>query len=488
MRHVSEGLLAAGLGLGGLAALVLLLWTLSPYPDSGADGALRIAADLWLLAHGTALWRGGSPVGLTPLLLSALPAWLLFRAVRAADWRPEPAEAARAALWTTGGYLVAATGAVLFTLPGAVRADALSAAAHVPVFALAATLAGAWSVTGPPEWLRARLPAAFDTRRLFAAARIALAGAVGYCAAGALLAAGGLMLNAPTAQDGFGHLSADWPGRLAVLLLTVSLLPNAAVWGAAYGLGPGFTPGSGATVSPLAFTGDPTSLPGFPLLAALPSGAPGHWVLWTFTAIVPASGVVAAAAYAANAAVPVPGERRTASGWPGTALTVALAACGTGAVLGLLAAFAGGPLGTGALAAFGPEPWLVAPAAFAWTALLGVPLALALRLWRLRRAGWIRALVTLGARPAGNGRGGRGGRGTSPRPGRRHRKKGTGRRRRSGGHDDAWHTTVARRARWEALRKNSGALVPDITEVTDLTDVTEVTEVTDLTDGKRTRP
>ena len=85
---VAEGALAAVLGLAVLGAGVLLLWAISPYPDDSADGALRIAADLWLAAHGAALARdsglhGGTvPVDLAPLLLTALPCFLLRRAVR----------------------------------------------------------------------------------------------------------------------------------------------------------------------------------------------------------------------------------------------------------------------------------------------------------------------------------------------------------------------------------------------------------------------
>ena len=41
------GALAAGLGLAAFAVLVILLWISSPYPDSGPDGALHIAAALY---------------------------------------------------------------------------------------------------------------------------------------------------------------------------------------------------------------------------------------------------------------------------------------------------------------------------------------------------------------------------------------------------------------------------------------------------------
>ncbi|MFD2121263.1 hypothetical protein ACFSNO_19110 [Streptomyces cirratus] len=49
---VLGGAVAAGLGLGFLAVLVIVLWISSPYPDSGPGGALHLAAGLWLLAPG----------------------------------------------------------------------------------------------------------------------------------------------------------------------------------------------------------------------------------------------------------------------------------------------------------------------------------------------------------------------------------------------------------------------------------------------------
>ncbi|WP_234011113.1 DUF6350 family protein, partial [Streptomyces sp. SPB78] len=77
------GAFAAGLGLGALAVLVVVLWVSSPFPDSGPGGALRLAASLWFLGHGTTLTRsslvtGDSvPLGVVPLLLPLLPLWLL---------------------------------------------------------------------------------------------------------------------------------------------------------------------------------------------------------------------------------------------------------------------------------------------------------------------------------------------------------------------------------------------------------------------------
>ncbi|WP_344263571.1 cell division protein PerM, partial [Streptomyces sodiiphilus] len=181
---VCEGVLAAGLGLGAPALVVLLLWTVSPHPDSGPGGALRIAADLWLLGHGVQLLRTETlsgvpaPVGLTPLLLAVLPCRLLYRAVRTA-LVPHPGQALRVVLCVAAGYLLAGAAAVVLTADGPLRAVPASAAVSLPLFVLVVALAAAWAVEGGPPWLPALLapgrgPASgLSRRRLGAAVRAA---------------------------------------------------------------------------------------------------------------------------------------------------------------------------------------------------------------------------------------------------------------------------------------------------------------------------
>lgn len=87
-RALLRGAVAAGLGLGSVAVLVVVLWISSPSPDSGPGEAVHAAAGLWLLAHGAELIRtdtltgAPAPVGVVPLLLTALPVWLVHRAAR----------------------------------------------------------------------------------------------------------------------------------------------------------------------------------------------------------------------------------------------------------------------------------------------------------------------------------------------------------------------------------------------------------------------
>ncbi|MEU8681547.1 DUF6350 family protein [Streptomyces sp. NPDC048611] len=410
------GVTAAGLGLGALTVAVLLLWVASPYPDSDPSRALRLAADLWLLAHGGDLVRtaapSGVPVAVTPLLLAVLPVCLLHRAARhalatATDTPPAglvPDTARTVAPRTLlgallTGYLLVVAGALLYTSGGGLRAEPLSVLLCVPV-TTAAVLAGtAWRLLRhpapellPAKVLRARSRAPHRLRVFLGGSRGAAArrGAVcraGGAALGTLLAAGVLLtllslgLHAGRVREDLLQLAPDWAGRATVLLLCLVLLPNAAVWGAAYGLGPGFTVGADSAVSPLGTSAHPV-LPQLPLLGGLPDAGPGNPLTWAVAVVPVAAGVLLARQAARTATTPsTPGAPWS---WWATACVAALGAGVCGLVMAVLAGLAGGALGTGALAAFGPSWWRTGLAATAWTALTGVPVAVALRLWWLR--------------------------------------------------------------------------------------------------------
>lgn len=176
---------------------------------------------------------------------------------------------------------------------------------------------------------------------------------------------------------------------------------------------------------------------------------------------MPAVAGLVVARFVARGAVPVRERREETWGQGRTALVAGVAAVGCGIGAAVLASASGGPLGTGALAEFGPVWWLVGPAALAWTAVIGVPVALALRAWRLRehRWGWRLDVAdnevpaeaaeptpeTESERGAGKGPGGAG---AQEEP-----------------YDflsaDPWHEEGAREARWAALKKKSGGLMAD---------------------------
>jgi hypothetical protein len=367
----AAGAAAAGLALAALTAVVLLLWIASPFPDSGLDGALHFGTGLWLLAQGADLVRTRTlsgvpaPIGITPLLLSALPAWLLHRGAASAVANGTY----RCAGWVLGGYLSVAAGVTAYAAGGRVHVDVLSAALHVPLFAVAATAAGAWSGCGRPPLTR-YVPWGAD-------AAVALrAGAVGtgvLVGGGALIGGAALAWHAGAAGHAFGQLSAPLSGQAAVLLLCLLLVPDLAVWSAAYALGPGFAVGAGSAVAPAGASGYPL-LPGFPLLAALPGQGGAHVVGWA-TLALPALAGGAVALCCARAALSV-GR---------TALVAAGASAVCGLALALLAAAAGGPMGVGTLASFGPSWWLTGAAALAWTLAVGLPAAVVTR-WLQSRA------------------------------------------------------------------------------------------------------
>ncbi|MCX4447303.1 DUF6350 family protein [Streptomyces sp. NBC_01789] len=397
---VLRGAVAAGLGLGSVAVLVAALWITSPAPDSGPGEAFHTAAGLWLLAHGAELIRtetltgAPAPMGVVPLLLSVLPVWLVHRAARDVlepdEGRGAPTPGGAFAS-VTGGYLLVGGAVVLYARGASLSARPLSLLLPAALVVAGAAAAGVWTACGrplgpPPTWAPVRLHEAMARtlflRRADAVGRAAAAGTAVLLGGGALVVASALVWHGQPVQESFLRLSGDWGGRVAVLLLALGLVPNAAVWGAAYGLGPGFSLGTASTVAPLAFTGHP-AVPDFPLLAAMPAQGPGTPLNWAAGA-VPVAAVLTVAWFTVRRAVPAPGEPEGPWSLWETALTTALGALGCGTGVALLAAAAGGPLGTHALADFGPVWWLTGAAALAWTTVIGVPAALLLRAWRLR--------------------------------------------------------------------------------------------------------
>lgn len=387
---VLGGALAAGLGVGAFVALVTVLWISSPYPDSGPDGALHVAAALWLLSHGVELVRTDTlsgdpaPVGLVPLLLLALPVILLHRSARdhAGDGSGTGARTTWAGLVI--GYAAVGAAVTLYASGGVLRPSWLWAALCVPLLAALAAGTGVWAARGCP---RPPLPALLggtprtEGRRHVAAAagRAAGAGVLVLAGGGALLVAVSLVWHGGAARDSFLQLTEGLSGRFAVLLLCLTLVPNAALWAAAYALGPGFVLGAGHTTAPLAAAAPVALLPPFPLLAAVPAGG-GSPVYWAVGAVPLAAGVTVgwftAARAAADRAAPW-------SAWR-TATATFLAALMSAAAFALLALLAGGRLGVAALTAFGPVWWQAGGAAGAWVGVVGMPVALTARWWRMR--------------------------------------------------------------------------------------------------------
>lgn len=456
----AEGALAACLGVATLAMLVLLLWISSPHAHGGPSDALRIAAGLWLLAHGVELVRpetlggGAAPLALTPLLLTALPALLLYRCVRTLE-----GAAWRIVLCVSAGYLLVAGLATWYTQSGPFQAVPLSAALRVPLLTLLCVGVGVWAARGWPPPTRAVLPDWLPWHRVFTALRAAVLAVVVLVTGGALLAALSLALHWGAATEATTQLTDAWSGRVAVVLVCLILAPNAALWGTAYVLGPGFTVGAGNTVGPLAASA-PSQLPNFPLLAAVPTEFGGGPVTLALVAGLPLLAGTVAGLSTGRCSAPVRGSGHGADSALGTAGTVLLVGLGCGLGTAALAGLAGGSLGTGVLAVFGPTWWLVGAAAMAWTSVGALPTALAVRWWRIREPqpllavaiGWRRLVGWLG--------------GLRPRRTARTAVKSRKAAKSSGGSGTGsaqdWHATGSRHSRWAALKVASGGLMPDL--------------------------
>jgi hypothetical protein len=340
---------AALAGLALLTLIVLIGWIAAPHAGVGLTGVLRTAALLWLIGHhvGFAL-HGAGRIGMLPLGLVLLPGALLWRAGR---WVVRAGGVSRL---RHVGYAALALAMPYGLIAGALALASRSAqeAPSAPQAVICGFLLAL--VAGGLGGARALAPWTQLTRLLPDRPRSVIIGMIG---ALGLLTAGGALLGAVslgTHLGEFATLSRSLePGAIGSLLLLVTqlaYLPNAILWAIAYTLGPGFAFGAGTMVTP---TGAALGqLPAFPLLAALPPGTHGTPAWLTFIVLVLPYLAGCAAGLLLVRAAPTP-ALEAAPLWG--------LACGAaaGGVLGILAAFSGGPLGDGRLAAVGPSGWQV---------------------------------------------------------------------------------------------------------------------------------
>jgi Family of unknown function (DUF6350) len=341
---------AAGTGLVAVTLLVVIGWIAAPHAGIGLTGVLRAAALLWLIGHhvGFALPRAGR-IGMLPLGLVLLPGALLWRAGR----RVVRSGGVRRLRHV--GYA-----ALAVAVPYALIAGALALASRSPLaspslpqamlsgFLLAVTAGGLGGARALAPWaqLAALMPARIRSLTIGTAGALAV-----FSAAGGLLAGVSLAMHLGEFRSVSAVLSPGLVGTGLLFLAQLSYVPNAVVWAISFTLGPGFAFGAGTVVAP---TGSALGrLPQLPMLAALPSGA--HAVPAALSVGVLAVPYLAGgfAGLLLARAAPTP-TLEAAPLWG--------FGCGTctGALLGALAAFSGGPLGDGRLAAVGPSGWQVA--------------------------------------------------------------------------------------------------------------------------------
>ena len=352
---VTGGIAACAAAASGLAVLITLTaigWITAPHVGigTGLGGVLRTAAMLWLVAHHVGFTvRGAGRIGLLPLGLVLLPGALLAMAGR---W------VVRAGAVTRLRHVGYA--AVALALPYALLAGALAVACRTAVaapsllqavvasFLLALVAGGLGAARGLAPWSRL---ASLMPPRPRSIVMGMLGSAAILTAAGAVLAGASLALHLPEVKTATDALAPGVGGAALLLLAQLAYAPNAVIWAVAYTLGPGFAFGAGTVVAPTGSVLGP--VPAFPMLAAIPSGGqPGGpaWVPVAVLALPYLAGLFAGIVTVRIAPTPV---MEAAPLWGFAAGTAA------GALAGLGAAFAGGPLGDGRLAAVGPSGFAV---------------------------------------------------------------------------------------------------------------------------------
>jgi Family of unknown function (DUF6350) len=362
---------AAASGLAVLTTLTAVGWITAPHVGigSGLGGVLRTAGLLWLVAHHVGFTvRGAGRIGMLPLGLVVVPGALLALAGR---W------VVRAGAVTRLRHVGYA--AIALALPYALLAGALAVAcrtaqaapsvlqAVIASFLLALVAGGLGAARGLAPWsqLASLLPA--RPRSIV----LGLLGSVAILfAAGAALAGGSLAVHLPEVRAASDVLAPGPTGAALLLLAQLAYVPNAIIWAVAYALGPGFAFGTGTVIAP---TGSSLgAIPAFPMLAAMPSGARSAWLPILILAVPYLAGVFGGIVTVRITPTP------TIEAAPLWGFLTGMAA---GGLVGLAAAFSGGPLGDGRLAAVGPSGWQVG-----LVAMLQIGVTAALTAWA---ANWL---------------------------------------------------------------------------------------------------
>ena len=344
-----------------LAVIALAAWMLDPSGAQEWSQMLEAASGAWLAGMGVAPTVGGITVTLLPIGFAIVPTVGLAGAAR---WATEASAVARRG----EAFAVAASGAIAFAGVAALIASLSRNLAVSAGWAALVCGALAFAVMVTVVMSRARLLSWASLPPLIrdglAASAAALATLV---ALSAVLLAVSVVAHASEVNALLVELDPGLSGAVLLAVLSLGYLPTAIVWTMAYVVGPGVTVAVGTSVSAFAEPATAT-LPGFPLLAALPSSPPPGAA--ALPGLVLAAGVLAGLLLRARGHVGVQG-----------ALAAVMTAALTGAGLAIVAWLASGSIGTTSLQGLGPSPL--------WLGLIGGALvgagALAAAAWPARR-------------------------------------------------------------------------------------------------------
>jgi uncharacterized protein DUF6350 len=361
---MAVALWTALLGVCCLVCVTLAAWITAAHHSDAMRPPVASAVQAWLLAHHAALAISGGTVGIVPLGLTAGLGALLVRGGRQAARLSDAQDlfdCLAVALAVALPYGVIAALLTKLAAWGQVRPDALQALAGAFILASVCAGLGALRETGQGAAAAGRLPA--DVRH---AARAGIAAVAVIVGVGALLVVVGLAGHTNRASALMGSLHGGVSAAVLMALVSIAYVPNLAVWGSAWSVGPGFAVGAKTSV---AMGGVHLgALPAVPLLAAVPHSAPPLGML----AIAAPIGAGLLAGWLL---------KRTGADWTWGFAAGAI----TGATLGVLAWLSAGPLGPGRMAQLGPSAWQVGLAAAAEVGVLAAATAWLLG-WRDHQA------------------------------------------------------------------------------------------------------
>ncbi|BAL85938.1 hypothetical protein AMIS_7180 [Actinoplanes missouriensis 431] len=348
-----------------IAVVIGLARTLEDSGGLGAAAHAGLAA--WLLGHGLPVGTSIGPLAVTPLLLTLLVIWRLNRAglhvTRAVGARRSGSTATALGVAGAVGLPYALVGALaaVATDGRGTQVSAGLAAVHFFVLGVAGALIGSLRGTDAVSVLARRMPPV-----LRHGVRAGLVAAFLILGAGAVAGGLSVALGGGQAAEMIAAYQTGVAGQAGITLISIGYAVNAAIWAAAYLLGPGFALGAGSAVSITEVSVGP--LPMLPLVAGLPDGPMGATGTALLLLPVIAGGVAGwlltqRLRHGRGGALRT-GRRggATADDPPWSLLIGAgvLAGPVAGVVLGLMARLSGGSLGAGKLSEIGPDPLRVA--------------------------------------------------------------------------------------------------------------------------------
>jgi hypothetical protein len=354
-----EAVIVMAVGLAIPLAPLTVLWGAQYGFAPNWTGFWRLAADAWLLGHGTdirvtldaatvkaaGLAGAGTPFALTIAILGfALLTVLLARRAgkRIAETHHRLlGEAVAIVVFGALSFGVALSAVNASARPSIVQGTLLPTL----VFVIGLLIA---RYDALPAWTHWRP----DTRAIVGTAlRGGAAAAAAVITAAAVVVIASLLANYARIITLYENLHTEALGGVALTVAQILFLPNLVIWAAAWLVGPGFAIGSGSAVSPLGTTLGP--IPSIPILGALPQGS----FVFAFVGLL----VPLLAGFLVGAILSGPLAARIQSTGRLTWMLGAGLGAGVigGAILGLLAWASAGSIGPGRLLSVGPDPLLV---------------------------------------------------------------------------------------------------------------------------------